>query len=86
MGFYSRNNEEQSRLTDEVYAAIQRCKGVVLGDGHLSAETEFCAGTLEHEIVRYDGPGKHFHPRSEGLCAELRVSGGAGEGKVKDCH
>jgi hypothetical protein len=40
MGFYSRNNEEQSRLTDEVYAAIQRCKGVVLGDGHLSAETK----------------------------------------------
>jgi hypothetical protein len=40
MGFYSRNNEEQSRLTDEVYAAIQRCKGMVLGDGHLSAETK----------------------------------------------
>jgi hypothetical protein len=40
MGFYSRNNEEQSRLTDEVYAAIQRCKGPVLGDGHLSAETK----------------------------------------------
>jgi putative IMPACT (imprinted ancient) family translation regulator len=40
MGFYSRQNVEQSRLTDEVYAVIQRHDGVVLGDGRLTKETK----------------------------------------------
>ncbi len=31
MGFYSRQNAEQSRLTDEVYAVIELHHGVVLG-------------------------------------------------------
>ena len=40
MGFYSRQNAEQSRLTDEVYAVILRHNGVVLGDGRLTKETK----------------------------------------------
>jgi hypothetical protein len=40
MGFYSRQNAEQSRLTDEVYAVIQRHNSLVLGTGVLTQETE----------------------------------------------
>jgi hypothetical protein len=39
MGFYSRQDAEQSRLTDEVYAVIQRYDGLVLGDGRRTTET-----------------------------------------------
>jgi hypothetical protein len=40
MGFYTRQNTEQSKLTDEVYAVILRHQGVVLGKGLLSEETK----------------------------------------------
>jgi hypothetical protein len=39
VGFYSRQNAEQSRLTDEVYAVIQRYKSVDL-NGRLTEETK----------------------------------------------
>lgn len=58
MGFYSRNNEEQSRLTDEVYKAIRRCKGVVLGDGHLSAETKQDPRSIYAALELLEAEGK----------------------------
>lgn len=51
MGFYSRQNTEQSRLTDEVYAVIQRHNGVVLGDGQLTKETKQDARSILAAIV-----------------------------------
>lgn len=38
MGLYSRQNAEQSRLTDEVYAVIRRHNSLVLGTGVLTKE------------------------------------------------
>jgi hypothetical protein len=40
MGFYTRHNAEQSKLTDEVYAVILRHEGLVLGKGLLTKETK----------------------------------------------
>jgi hypothetical protein len=58
MGFYSRNNEEQSRITDKVYEAIQGCEGVVLGDGHLTAETELDARSIYAALELLEAEGK----------------------------
>jgi hypothetical protein len=40
MGFYTRQNAEQSRLTDEIYEVIKRHNGMVLGNGLLTKETK----------------------------------------------
>jgi hypothetical protein len=69
MGFYSRQNAEQSRLTDEVYAVIERHHGVVLGDGRLTKETKQDARSIlaaiellvEEEKIRIESsPKKEF--------------------------
>jgi hypothetical protein len=71
MAFFSRQNAEQSRLTDEVYGVIVRHGSVMQGAGVLSKETHLDTRSIlaaldlleeEGKIVRTitpkDGPTK----------------------------
>jgi hypothetical protein len=43
---FSRSNAEQSRITDQVWAVVERHGGAVLGDGLLTRETDLDARSI----------------------------------------
>ena len=46
VAFFSRVNERQSQLTDELFAVIEHHGSVVLGDGRLTKETSLDARSI----------------------------------------